>query len=232
MIRRKGYDAKRRAIAEAAWRLFAARGYDDASVNAVIAAAGISKGTFYHYFSSKEEVLDAVVNLISEQGNAAVEKACRDDTIPAVERLNRFLHASRVWRLVNLDALVEITRALYHPENALLLVKMREQTRERTIPFLAAVIAQGVREGVFDVSDPAEAAVLVIQMAQAPSEGTLVPLTEQGPPSAEEIVRRANFYLEMLERLLGAPPRSIQRTSFQAVATVMNGLELTAPPVI
>lgn len=232
MIRRKGYATKKRAIAEAAWRLFAERGYDDASVNAIIAAAGISKGTFYHYFSSKEEVLDAVVTLISERGNAAVEQACRDDNVPALERLNRFLHASRVWRLVNLDALVEITRALYHPENALLLVKMREQTRERTTPILAAIIAQGVREGVFDVSDPTEAAGLVLQMAQAPSEGTLVPLAGESAPSAEEIVRRANFYLEMLERLLGAPSHSIQRTSFQAIANVMNGLDMAAPPVM
>lgn len=48
---------KRAQVAETALRLFAERGYDQVSVGDIIEATGTSKGTFYHYFQSKEELL-------------------------------------------------------------------------------------------------------------------------------------------------------------------------------
>ena len=48
---------KREKVAEAALSLFAERGYDQVSVGDIIEATGTSKGTFYHYFRSKEELL-------------------------------------------------------------------------------------------------------------------------------------------------------------------------------
>jgi len=47
----------RSAIREAANRLFLERGVDAATVDAICAAAGISKGTFYLYFHRKEDLL-------------------------------------------------------------------------------------------------------------------------------------------------------------------------------
>ncbi|TJY43603.1 TetR family transcriptional regulator [Cohnella pontilimi] len=48
---------KKQHVAETALRLFAQRGYDQVSVGDIIEATGTSKGTFYHYFRSKEELL-------------------------------------------------------------------------------------------------------------------------------------------------------------------------------
>jgi protoporphyrinogen oxidase/AcrR family transcriptional regulator len=48
---------KRAKVAETALRMFAERGYAHVSVDDIIEATGTSKGTFYHYFSSKEELL-------------------------------------------------------------------------------------------------------------------------------------------------------------------------------
>ena len=47
----------RSAIREAANRLFLERGVDATTVDAICAAAGISKGTFYLYFHRKEDLL-------------------------------------------------------------------------------------------------------------------------------------------------------------------------------
>ncbi|MFC7748594.1 FAD-dependent oxidoreductase [Paenibacillus thermoaerophilus] len=48
---------KRELLSETALRLFIERGYEQVSVDEIIAATGTSKGTFYHYFRSKEDLL-------------------------------------------------------------------------------------------------------------------------------------------------------------------------------
>jgi protoporphyrinogen oxidase/AcrR family transcriptional regulator len=61
---------KREAVMEAALVLFMEKGYENVSVDDIIAATGTSKGTFYHYFKSKDEILAAInskqIQLIQE----------------------------------------------------------------------------------------------------------------------------------------------------------------------
>jgi AcrR family transcriptional regulator len=51
----------RRSLLDAAARLIAERGYRGMTVNEIVARAGLSKGTFYWYFSCKDDVLFAVL---------------------------------------------------------------------------------------------------------------------------------------------------------------------------
>src|SRR5918994_1385317 len=51
---------KRRVILDAAVRVFAAKGYHTCRVGDIAEEAGIAHGLLYHYFSSKEEVLETV----------------------------------------------------------------------------------------------------------------------------------------------------------------------------
>jgi AcrR family transcriptional regulator len=57
-----GHDpAKRKQIIDGARRVFIEMGFDAASMNDVTRAAGVSKGTIYVYFSSKEELFEALI---------------------------------------------------------------------------------------------------------------------------------------------------------------------------
>lgn len=49
-------EEKRQRILNAAMKEFAARGYDDASTNAIVERAGISKGLLFHYFKNKKQL--------------------------------------------------------------------------------------------------------------------------------------------------------------------------------
>jgi TetR/AcrR family transcriptional regulator, fatty acid metabolism regulator protein len=53
---------KRRVLLDAAVRVFARRGYHDARVGDIAEEAGVAHGLLYHYFSSKEQVLETIFN--------------------------------------------------------------------------------------------------------------------------------------------------------------------------
>ncbi len=53
--------AKRQQILEGARRCFLAQGFDGTSINDIVKAAGVSKGTVYAYFTSKEKLFETLV---------------------------------------------------------------------------------------------------------------------------------------------------------------------------
>lgn len=63
----------RQQIIMSALKLFSEKGYASTSVSAIAKAAGISKGLIYHYFSSKEEVLKGIFNMMLEEGDRIME---------------------------------------------------------------------------------------------------------------------------------------------------------------
>lgn len=54
-------------IVSAAWKLFYEQGYDDTTVDEIIALSGTSKGSFYHYFESKDALMGSLAYLFDEK---------------------------------------------------------------------------------------------------------------------------------------------------------------------
>ena len=74
--------ATRGQLIEVATGLFATRGYEGTSIEAVLAAAGVSRGAIYHHFAGKEALFTAAVVAISDRVTAEVTEAIRDCTDP------------------------------------------------------------------------------------------------------------------------------------------------------
>ena len=70
----RGRASRERIVAQAA-ELFAARGVTATSLDEVLAAAGAGKGQFYHYFSGRDELVEAAVGLRCTQVLAGLEQA-------------------------------------------------------------------------------------------------------------------------------------------------------------
>ena len=54
-------------IVNAAWELFYKNGYDSTTVEDVVDESGTSRGSFYHYFNSKEELLSTLSSLFDSK---------------------------------------------------------------------------------------------------------------------------------------------------------------------
>jgi AcrR family transcriptional regulator len=215
MPRIRDFARTRAQLIEVASRLFSTHGYDRTSVEAIIKQAKVSKGAFYHHFSSKEQLLDAVTAFIVDDALHEIRKTVGDRSVGATGRLNRFLNASKVWRLAHFGLWREVVAVLLRDENAPMLRKIQTLAASLCVPLLAEIIQQGIDEGVFDPPNPVETARLILQLALSTQDAQLRSLLED--MSEETLVvlqQRADLLVEMLERMLGAPAGSVQRLHF------------------
>lgn len=80
-------DAKEK-ILQSAYDLFERNGYEHTTVEEIITASGYSKGTFYHYFSAKEELLLCWITTFDDHYRDWYEAL--DEDISAWEKLEKF----------------------------------------------------------------------------------------------------------------------------------------------
>ena len=224
----KEHHVRRAEILEAAWGLFRAHGYDGTTVSAIIDRLGVAKGTFYHYFTSKEQVLDAVVEQLTTEACAAVEPGVAEAGVPALVKLNRLLAAMRRWRLSRRDLLHEVMRVLFRDENIIIRHKIQTRNAARTVPLLARIIREGVEQGVFHVADPDESAAAVTAISEFYGTRNARTLIEAPDPRAAlaTIRRGVAAAYDAIERIIGAPAGSLEPPD----EAVLEGIVAGAPP--
>jgi AcrR family transcriptional regulator len=95
--------AKRQQIMEGARRIFLQDGFDGASVGDIVRAAGVSKGTLYAYFPSKEKLFEALI--IEDRRKQAEALFTLDESDRDVTRVLRKLGKTFLDMLLSLDNL-------------------------------------------------------------------------------------------------------------------------------
>lgn len=78
-------------IINTAWDLFREKGFGDTTINDIIREAGISKGTFYYYFRSKDDMLDTLSVVLDEQYRKLAEN---ED--PEMNAFDKLVHINKV----------------------------------------------------------------------------------------------------------------------------------------
>jgi AcrR family transcriptional regulator len=159
-------DLVRETIAHAAWELFAAEGYEATTVAAIARAAGVSRRTFFRYFSSKEDVVVGTTDALAEDLLAAFARRPRSEAPlvairaalrPVVESrladagearaIIRLLRESRTLRRAMLERHSRMEERLA----ALLAERMGTDAREDPTPALLAFVARALVDTAFNV---------------------------------------------------------------------------------
>ena len=86
-------DIRRAELLDRATGLFLRHGYDNVSLNDLIADAGVSKGAFYHWFPSKDALIEALAERSAREAFAGIEHAVAGCDGDALARLNAVLRA-------------------------------------------------------------------------------------------------------------------------------------------
>jgi len=193
-------DERREEIIKAARDLFHSKEYDKATMQELMKTLNIAKGTIYHYFSSKEDLLEAVVeDLIDEElkKKEALIEDCRRRNLDAVQSIRALATVDRM-----AEENEQILDMLHQPGNIIMHARQLGRYLTKLAPIYAAVIEEGRHQGLFKTDYPLECAEFLLAGIQF--------LTDVGfyPWSNEEIARRMTAFPSLLEDLLNAPEGS------------------------
>jgi AcrR family transcriptional regulator len=199
------HTVRRDAFLDAGQRLIETKGYEAMSVQDVLDALEVSKGAFYHYFDSKQALLEAVVERFAEGGMVAIAPILRDPNLSAVTKLERVFAGIAGWKAQRKELVLAIIEVWNSDSNAIVREKVRRMTVRLLVPLLSTVIRHGVDEGVIRVASADETAtVLVSLMLGAQEQATHLFIARQASTIPYEVVERTFAgYTEAFERILG-----------------------------
>lgn len=220
----KAYDERKNEILDAAQELFYSRGYEQTPVNSIIEKVGVSKGTFYHYFKSKEDLLDNLAERVTGQLVAHMEKILDKPKLGAIAKLNLMFASSADWKAANREMIIAIMNAMYNDNNILMRKKITARTVAVASPIMTRIIHQGISEGVFDTSFPDDISEMIFQLTTGFSEkfAEIFPTLEEHPENKALIIKILEMYEDAIERFLGAPHGSIKLGSREALEKIIG----------
>lgn len=104
----KGNNTKAK-IARVAWKLFQEKGYDNTTIDEIILQSGTSKGSFYHYYSSKDELLSALPEIFDAKYEEVIQTL--DPEMDSFEKLLQLCYS--VHDMIDEEVPVGLLASLY-----------------------------------------------------------------------------------------------------------------------
>lgn len=187
---------RRTEIIDAAERRFASQGYLETSVSEIIGDAGIAKGTFYHYFQSKESVMYAVIDKNVALLKSQVESYMAESTQPPLAQFTMILGGGFAPRRPETTA---ISTELEQDGNELMHMRAIDATIKALIPPLADLLERAATSGDIDCPNPDAAAAAVLVFSAQLLDRDLL-----GWVKTRNIAAIRDFGV-VAERVIGAP---------------------------
>ncbi|MCS7061344.1 MAG: TetR/AcrR family transcriptional regulator [Anaerolineae bacterium] len=213
LIKQQEHAERRNEILDVAQKLVYTKGYEQMSIQDILEALHISKGAFYHYFDSKQALLEALTERMMDEIASVLDHVVRDPTLPALTKLQRYFDTAARWKSARKPMMLELMRIWYDDHNALVRQKVLRAAVKRVAPLLGQIIRQGVQEGVLTTRYPDEAGEIVLATFQSLGDAFIAPLLLQDSAGADDLKRAEQAiaaYTEALERILGAPAGSLK----------------------
>lgn len=199
----KDPEDRRNEILDTAEQLFFTKGYSKTTVNDMLQNIGIAKGTFYYYFKSKEEVMDAVVMRFIETGVVAAKKIALDKGLTVHEKLLQIIMAQKP----NTPSKNQMIEEFHEPDNAQIHQKSVTETILQLTPILTNVIKQGIEEKLFYTPYPRESIEFLLISSQFLFDEGIFKWTP------EEIMQKIQAFIYIMETTLGAETGSFSYVS-------------------
>jgi len=183
-------EERRKELIDTAERLFLEKGYDRTTVNDIVEEINVAKGTFYHYFKSKPEILAPIIEkniaILEEQFRSIINR----DDLETPDKLNEMLNCSFRWY----KGKEQLLFFIHQESNSFPHHDLEEMTYARLGPPIVEMIAKGVGEGRFDVPYPTQATEVILagitHQLNRPEFASSVALRERMRTTLEQFLSR------------------------------------------
>jgi len=211
IIKEEEYAGKRNAILDVAQRLIYTKGYEQMTIQDMLDDLQISKGAFYHYFDSKQAVLEALVERMGEEAVQLLLPIVHDPVLPALDKFQRYLATLNRWKVGQKAFFLALLRVWFTDDNAIVRQKLRATAIREIAPLLTEIIRQGIQEGVMTTTFPDQVGEVIASLAQDAGEtiGVLLLSFDPERDDMQRVERTVAVYTDAFERVLGVPAGSL-----------------------
>ncbi len=188
----KEAEERKNEILDVAERLFGTKGFDSTSTTDILNEIGIARGTLYYHFKSKEEILDAMIDRMT---NRLIEKAEAIAARKEISVLQRLTMMMLVLNVSDSNFHQELLEQVHKPQNALMHQKMERSLLAGINPMITALIKEGIEQGICQTDYPEEVAEMTFLYANTVFDDLM-------EHSEEERLKKIDAFIYNLERLL------------------------------
>ncbi len=206
----KEAEERREEILDAAEKLFAAKGFDNTSTGDILDAVGIARGTLYYHFKSKEDILDGVIQRITDRLTRDAGEIVRKKEMPVLERLTKAILS------LNVESKIghEIMEQVHRPQNALMHQKMQATLLAGINPILTELVEEGIGQGICHTRYPESVVEMTILYAN-----TAFDELNMAGLSPEQREKKIAGFIYNMERLMGMAEGSLR----EAIMEIFRG---------
>ena len=184
---------RRNEILDVAERLFCTKGYDNTSTNDILAEIGIARGTLYYHFSSKEDILDAMIDRILDGTIRKAESIALDEAVPVLERLTQTVLAANV----DTQTGSMILEQVHKPQNALMHAKMQERLLSQLVPLFVKIVEDGISQNLMKTEYPVETMEMLLLYANTVFDDSIEYTEEEKQRKVMAFIGNAETLLQM-----------------------------------
>lgn len=218
-------DVRKQEFLDAALEVFTEKGYESATINDILAKVKVTKGSFYYYFKSKEDVLNELASAQADNRIRIMESICKSPGIGALEKVNRIIEEMYAIRIRDAGRLLKNHQLLQNEENTRLVNRIIGHILERAKTLYEGIIEQGVDENVFDTPYPGEAAEMYIYLVNRLRD-SIVKMLVQDDVNGDDMVLKEKvlFYEALINGMFGTKSKGINLSGpvFEYIAAVKS----------
>jgi len=148
----KNPETRRKEFIEVARELFMEKGFEQTSISDITSKMGMSHGSFFYYFKSKNDVMKAVICDILNYWKEFMDNLVANEEMNGLEKMQLILQMSIESSTVKQN----INEFFEKKGNAAMYQEYRKRSHEIIMPLITEIVEQGVEEGIFDLEFPKE----------------------------------------------------------------------------
>lgn len=209
----KEAEERKEEILDAAEKLFAMKGFDYTSTGDILDAVGIARGTLYYHFKSKEEILDGVIQRMTNRLMQDAKEIVRNKELPVLERLTKAIMALNVESKIGYEVMEQVHR----PQNALMHQKMQTTLLAGINPILTELVEEGIEQGICHTQYPESVVEMTMLYANTAFDELNIALL-----TPEQREKKIAGFIYNMERLMGMKKGSLQ----EAIMEIFRGSRL------